>query len=140
MQTDDGGNTLQTGSGGGGGSRLGCFGVGGGGETLQAGGSSDTELGQWSTGAADVQGTGVASACQGPLGRPSDGSAVTRSVGKVGVSGAGGKGVWVGDDGVGRISGLWAVDCDGELCRMSRICCLKAKGSQVRTSGWKPWK
>jgi len=100
----------------------------------------------------------VVSARRGPLGRPSDGGDATRfkagdggegSACRVGaltawsmgrVSGTGGKGVWGGDDGVGRISGLWAADCDSELCRMSRICCLKAKGSQVRTSGWKPWK
>ena len=42
---------------------------------MQGGDGGDTEIGWWSAGVADVQGTGVASAHQGPLGRPSDGSA-----------------------------------------------------------------
>jgi len=75
-------------------------------------------------------GAGKGSACRA-------GAPVTKSVGKVGVSGAGGEGVRAGDDGVGSTSELLA-DCGIGLCRMSRICCLKLEGNLARTSGWKP--
>jgi len=153
-RTDDGGDTLWTG-GGGGSTKVGCFGVGGGGETLQAGGSGSTDNERRIVGTAEVGGVGVASARQGPLGRPSDGGKATRSetgdgvgagaadragalatksVDKVGVSGVGGGGVQAGDEGAGGISELWAA-CGSGLCRMSRISCLKSGGNLARTSG-----
>ena len=96
--------------GGGGGSRLGCFGAGGGGETrFEAG-----------------DGTGEESA-----GRA--GTLAAWFMGRVGDTG--GKGVRVEGSGAGKISEWWAADCDGGLCRMSRICCLKSGGNLARTSG-----
>ena len=59
-RTNDGGDTLQTG--GGSSTKVGYFGVGGGGEMLQAGGSGDTENEQQIMGTAKVGGIGVASA------------------------------------------------------------------------------
>jgi len=120
-RTDDGGDTLRTG-GGGGGTKVGCFGAGGGGERLRAGSSGDTENGRRIAGTADVGGVGVASARRGPLSRLSDGGGATRSetgdgagagaadragalatksVDEVGVSGTGGEDAWA-EDGVGR--------------------------------------
>ena len=66
-------------TGGGGGTKVGCFGAGGGGERLRAGCSGDTENEWRIVGIAEVGGVGVVSAQQGPLGRPSDGGEATRS-------------------------------------------------------------
>jgi len=156
VRIDDGGDTLWTGSGGSSGTKVGCFGVGGSSEMLQAGSSGDTENEQWIAGMAEVGGVGVASAQQGHLGRPSDGGRATRSktgdgtgVGAVdragalaarsvsGVStlGMGGEDALAGGEGAGGASELWAVDCGSGLCRMSQICCLKLGGKLAWTSG-----
>jgi len=110
---DDGDDALQTGSGGGSSTKLGCFGAGGGNRATRS------ETGD-STG-------------EGSAGRA--GALAARSVSGISTSGTGGEGALVGGEGAGGASELWAVDCGSGLCRMSWICCLKLGGKLARTSG-----
>ena len=130
MQTGDGGDT-----------EIGWLRVNCGDGTLRIGDGGETEIGQRSTGAADVRGVVVASAGQGPLGRPRDGSdegdveekwASKRGGIRATRSDAGGG---EGEGSAGAAGVLTTRSLVGVLCRMSQICCFALGGNWARVSG-----